>query len=65
MRVKVYVDKLRKEEELEVDSLGEVFSYFGLQKDSFIVVRNSELITLDTSLEEGDSLKLLSVISGG
>ena len=65
MKVKVYVDKLDKEEVLEVSTVLDVFDKLGLNRDSFIVVRDDELIMEDVSLEEGDSLKLLSVISGG
>tara|TARA_Y100000310_G_scaffold341499_2_gene440829 strand:+ start:706 stop:903 length:198 start_codon:yes stop_codon:yes gene_type:complete len=65
MKVKVYVDKLDEEKVLEVSSVLEIFSELELNRDSFIVVRDGELIMEDVSLNEGDSIKLLSVISGG
>jgi sulfur carrier protein ThiS len=37
----------------------------GLDPEAVLVVRNDELITDDTVLQEGDEVKLIAVISGG
>lgn len=37
----------------------------GLLPDAWIPVRGNEPVPLDEELEEGDELKLISVVSGG
>lgn len=37
----------------------------GLDPEAVLVVRNGQLVTDDTLLEEGDEVKLIAVISGG
>ncbi len=37
----------------------------GLDPEAVLVVRNGKLITDDTVLEQGDEVKLITVISGG
>lgn len=37
----------------------------GLDPEAVLVVRNDQLITDDTVLEEGDEVRLIAVISGG
>ena len=65
MKIKVYVDKGKKVENINVETIPEIFKKLNLSTDSFIIIRNNELITEDASLKDGDSIKLLSVVSGG
>lgn len=37
----------------------------GLDPEAVLVVRNGELVTDDTVLEDGDEVRLIAVISGG
>lgn len=37
----------------------------GLDPEAVLVVRDGELITDDTILDDGDTIKLIAVISGG
>ena len=37
----------------------------GLDPEAVLVVRNGQLVTDDTVLQEGDEIKLIAVISGG
>jgi sulfur carrier protein ThiS len=37
----------------------------GLNPEEVLVVRNGQLVTEDTVLQEGDEVKLVAVISGG
>ena len=37
----------------------------GINPEEVLVIRNGEIITLDENLEDSDSIKILSVISGG
>lgn len=43
----------------------DLLSQLKLNPESFLVVRNSEVITEEDILQEGDKIELLSVISGG
>ncbi len=65
MNIKVYVDKGNKEQTINVTTISEIFKKLNLSMDSFIIVRNNELITEHATLREGDTIRLLSVISGG
>ena len=37
----------------------------GFEEESVLIVRNSELLTLDDTLSDTDEIKILSVVSGG
>jgi sulfur carrier protein ThiS len=58
LRDKVYEVKpnLRLEQALKL---------LGLHPDSYLAIRNGEMITDDEVLRDGDIIKLVSVISGG
>lgn len=54
--------------ELEVPGerpLRAVLEELGINPEGVVVVRNDELLTLDAWVEEGDTLEVLSAISGG
>ncbi len=59
--------KYRKQEwELEGKySVREAVKTVGLNPESVLAVRNGELITEDTRLNDGDEVRLVAVISGG
>lgn len=43
----------------------QVFKRMGLDSESYLVVRNGEVITEDTLLNAGDQVRVVPVISGG
>ena len=43
----------------------ELLKQLKLNPEAFLVVRNSEVITEDETLQDNDRIELLSVISGG
>jgi sulfur carrier protein ThiS len=45
--------------------LSKVLEELKINPEEFLIVRNGELLTLDTRLAEGDLLELLPVVSGG
>ncbi len=49
----------------EGSSVEQAIKSLGLYPDQWIPVRNDEPLPLDEKLEEGDELKLISVVSGG
>lgn len=59
--------KYRKQEwELEGGyTLRKAIETVGLNPQSVLAVRDGELITEDTQLNEGDEIRLVAVISGG
>ncbi|MEM2839372.1 MAG: MoaD/ThiS family protein [Thermoplasmata archaeon] len=69
MKVKVrsFPDgKIRREITLKDNAtVLELLKRLDLRPDSWIVVRNDKAIPEDAPLKDGDSLRLLSVISGG
>ncbi|MEM3038793.1 MAG: MoaD/ThiS family protein [Thermoplasmata archaeon] len=69
MKVKVrsFPDgKIRREITLKDNAtVLELLKRLDLRPDSWIVVRNGKAIPEDAPLKDGDSLRLLSVISGG
>ena len=46
-------------------SVEQAIRALGLYPDQWIPVRNDEPLPLDEKLEDGDELKLISVVSGG
>ncbi len=57
-----------REEEYEVRAgmtVRDALKKIGVQPDSVLPVRNGELITDDEILHEGESIRLIAVISGG
>jgi sulfur carrier protein ThiS len=59
--------KYRKQEwELEGKfSVRQAITKVGLNPETVLAVRNGELITEDTRLQDGDEIRLVAVISGG
>lgn len=59
--------KYRKQEwDLEGNyTVGQAIEQVGLSPQSVLAVRDGELITEDTHLEDGDEIRLVAVISGG
>jgi sulfur carrier protein ThiS len=46
-------------------TLGKVMKSLGFSPESYLAVRNGEMITEDEILKEGDQIQLVAVISGG
>lgn len=46
-------------------TLKESLLFLGLNPESYLAVKNGEMITDDTCLKQGDQIKLIAVISGG
>lgn len=43
----------------------DLFKALNMRPDNWIVARNDKVVPDDSPLEEGDSIRLLSVVSGG
>ena len=64
--MKLFNEKSGKEETISFSGTAEeLFSKLKLNPEEFLVVKNDTLITLDEKISDDDSIKLLSVVSGG
>jgi len=69
MKVKVHLLPTKKEHRVielrKGASVEEAIRALGLYPDAWIAVRGDEPLPLDEALNDGDELKLVSVVSGG
>tara|TARA_Y100000310_G_scaffold345665_1_gene467979 strand:- start:33892 stop:34089 length:198 start_codon:yes stop_codon:yes gene_type:complete len=65
MKIKVVVQRENKSYDLDVNSVNDVFKELKINENEVFIVRNDEVITKDTKIDEDDKLELFSVISGG
>ena len=64
--MKIYIEKDDKHiEETFKGKVSELLRKIGVNPETVIVVRNNELITEEDSVKNSDTIKLISVISGG
>ncbi len=63
--VKVFIERFDRNEEVEASNVKEVFAKLNINPETVLVVRDNELLLHESKLNRNDSLKLLSVISGG
>ena len=64
--MQIFDERTGKTEELEFSGkASELLSKLKINSEEVLVVRNQSLITLDHDITDDDSIKLLSVISGG
>jgi len=67
MYVEVYNEREQTTNRVEFagNRVKEILQHLKLNPESFLVVRNNEVITEDETLQENDRIELLSVVSGG
>jgi len=67
MEINVFIEKENKQEKVELkeNSVKKLLEKLNINPVEVITTRNNELILEDEELKEGDSIKILSVISGG
>ncbi len=68
MKIKVKIQRTNENKELNLENkttVQQLLSKININPTTVIVTRNKEVITEDTSLNNNDSLEILSVISGG
>ncbi len=52
-------------DDVRASSVAELLRELGLHQDAHLVIRGEEILTRDVRLDEGDSLEIIPVISGG
>ena len=68
MKIKIYIDKDKKNLELELESnasVKDLLENIKINPVTVIVSRNNDIILEDVKLKDKDDIKILSVISGG
>jgi len=63
--VRVFVEREKKEHDINAISIDDIFSKLKINPETVLVVLNDELVTSKASLQDGDRVLLVSVISGG
>jgi sulfur carrier protein ThiS len=65
MKITVFLERTKESKELEVKDINDLFKKLSLNPEASLVIRNNELITDKTKLNDKDKLRILPVISGG
>ncbi len=65
MKIKVYIEKEQKTKQLDVKSIKQILKKLKINPETVIITRNNKIVTEDTKLNKNETIKLLSVISGG
>ncbi|MEK6947896.1 MAG: MoaD/ThiS family protein [Nanoarchaeota archaeon] len=64
--MKIFIERTNENVEVkEASTVKELLKILKINPTTVIVARDDELITEDTKLNKNDSIKLISVISGG
>jgi sulfur carrier protein ThiS len=63
--VKIYIDRLGDKGNIKLKNVQELIKMFDINISEYIVVKNGELVNHEVSFCDEDSVKLLSVVSGG
>jgi len=63
--VKAFIERKNKTEELNAKTVMDLLKKLNINPETVLVTRDNELLNLNDKLEKKDSIKLLSVISGG
>tara|TARA_Y100000310_G_scaffold41659_2_gene38953 strand:- start:9273 stop:9458 length:186 start_codon:yes stop_codon:yes gene_type:complete len=61
----VFIQRENKNHELNVNSIKDIFSKLNINENEVIIIKNDEIITTNSKLNDNDKIELLSVISGG
>ena len=62
---KTFIERENKNINIKASTIKELLDKLNINPEEVLTVKNEQLVTLDTKITEKDSIKLLSVISGG
>jgi len=68
MKVKVFLERKNQEQDVELEdgaNIADVVKKVGVLPTEVIAVKNGSVVTDDSLVTDNDSIRLLSVISGG
>lgn len=64
--MKVFLERTKETKELEFEGkVIDLLKKLNVNSEEVIVIKNSEIVTLNSTLKNEDELQVLSVISGG
>ncbi len=64
--MELFIERTGEKKTLSFNGTAEnLLKEVGINSEEVIITRNNEIITLDQEVREGDSVRVLSVISGG
>ena len=67
MNIKVFNEKENHHQTVEFlgTEMKELLKQLNINSETVLIVKNDAVVTIDEPLQDGDNIKLLSVISGG
>ena len=68
MKIKVFLERKNQEQDVELEdgaNIADVVKKIGVLPTEVIAVKNGSVVTDDSLVTDNDSIRLLSVISGG
>lgn len=65
MKITVYLERSKETKEIEIKDYFDLFKKLNINPEASLVIRNNELITEKTKLNNNDKLRILPVVSGG
>jgi sulfur carrier protein ThiS len=63
--VEVFIEKENKIKQVKENNLKAILDSLKINPETILIVKNDELITINTKINPKDKIKLLSVVSGG
>ncbi len=64
--MEVFIEKTGERKQISFNGTAKkLLESIGVNYEEVIITRNSEIITLDEEVKESDSIRVLSVVSGG
>ncbi len=64
-KVKIFIEKVNEYKEVDASTVKEAAEKLNVNLTTVIAVKNNELVTEEEKIDESDSIRFLSVISGG
>lgn len=64
-KVKIFIEKTNEYREIEASTVKEAAKKLNVNLTTVIAVKNNELVTEEEKIDGNDSIRFLSVISGG
>ena len=63
--VEVFIERENKTKQVKENNLKAVLDNLKINPETVLIVKNDELVTINTKINPKDKIKLLSVVSGG
>ncbi|MFH1209408.1 MAG: MoaD/ThiS family protein [archaeon] len=63
--IEVFIERENKTKQVKENNLKAVLDTLKINPETVLIVKNDELVTINTKINPKDKIKLLSVVSGG